>query len=244
MTTEELQKTDAPASGLNKLDLFGFYEYVKLKMKWLLAAVLVCTITAIIYVFFIAVPKYEGIAQIYVVNSKESSINLSDIQLGSYLTSDYQHAFQTWEVNQMVIDNLQLPYSVEEIKEMLEVKNPSNTRILEIIFTSPDAKEAAAVANEYAAVASDYISELMLTVKPMLISTALEPLQPAKPQKVLIIGGAFMLSTLFMLWCLFVAFLFDDKIKTDSDLKRTVKVEPLAVVPRTQLIESTARKEQ
>lgn len=215
----------------NGFDLLDFLRYLLKQIRLIIGVGSAVCLCAIIYVFFIATPIYEASAQLYVVNSQDSVVNLSDLQIGSYLANDYQWIFKTWEVNQQVIENLNLPYSVSEIREMLTVTNPSNTRILLLTFASEDAAEAAAVANEYAVVASQYISDYMLTTKPSLISTALEPLKPARPQKLLIVATSTLLSLVVCVWILFVVYLYSDKIKTADDLKKYMGTDPLAVIP-------------
>ena len=242
MLSGSFEPAEKPGNNGKRWDLFEFLEYLRYKLKWLIIPVVLCTALAVMYACVIAKPEYEGVAEIYVVNSRDSAVDLSDLQIGSYLTSDYQYIFQTWEVNQQVINNLQLPYTVKEMRERLTVQNPSNTRILKIIFASPSGREAAVVANEYAEVASQYISDLMLTAKPTIISTALEPLLPARPRKTIIVGAGFVLSVLMTAWCLFVAFLFDDKIKTSADLKKLTSLEPLAVIPPAQGAAKTNRR--
>lgn len=225
----------------NGFELFDFLRYLFKRMRILIGVAFAVCLCAMIYVFIIATPIYEASAQLYVVNSQDSVVNLSDLQIGSYLASDYQWVFQTWEVNQQVIENLDLPYTVAEIREMLTVTNPSNTRILLLTFASEDAAEAAAVANEYATVASQYISDYMLTAKPTLISTALQPLNPAWPRKMLIIASSTLLSLVVCVWILFVVYLYSDKIKTSDDLKKYMGTEPLAVVPLEKIKRSGRR---
>ena len=218
-----------------KLELFEFLFYVKNHLKFVVIPMIIVALVAAVYVSAIATPMYEATAQLYVVNSKDSAINLSDLQIGSYLTSDYQWIFKTWEVNQQVINNLNLPYSLSEMKDMLTVENPSNTRILLITFASENAREAAAVANEYAEVAGQYISDFMLTSKPTIISAALEPLNPARPKKLLTVAVATLLAGLAALWCLFVTFLMDDKVSSSSDMRKHLGAEPLAIIPLTKM---------
>ena len=224
----------------NGFDLFDFFRYLAKRIRILTGVALAACLSAMIYVFIIATPIYEATAQLYVVNSQDSVVNLSDLQIGSYLASDYQWIFKTWEVNQQVIENLHLPYTVDEIKEMLTVTNPSNTRILLLTFASEDAAEAAAVANEYAAVASQYISDYMLTSKPSILSVALEPLKPARPKKLLAVAVATLLSLVVSVWVAFVVFLYSDKIKTADDLKKYMGTEPIAIIP----IEKTNRSKR
>lgn len=217
-----------------EVDVLGFIKYLLEKKNILILVSIMAFLFSAIYVFAIAVPEYEATSQIYVVNSKDSVINLSDLQIGSYLTSDYQWIFQTWEVNQSVIDRLNLKYTVKQMQKRLTVKNPNNTRVLTISFLSPDPREAADVANEYASIASQYISESMLTNKPTTISVALEPLKPARPRKLLVIAICTLLSAFICAWIMFIVFLLDDKIKNEEDLKRYLDAVPLAMIPASQ----------
>lgn len=228
---EQTGNARARASMGGGMDLLDFFRYLAKRIRILAGVAFTVCLCTLLYGFVIATPIYEATAQLYVVNSQDSVVNLSDLQIGSYLASDYQWVFKTWEVNQQIIENLNLPYSVEEIKGMLTVTNPSNTRILLLTFASEDAAEAAAVANEYAAVASQYISDYMFTAKPSILSIALEPLQPARPKKLLITAVGTLLSLVLSVWLLFVAFLYSDKIKTADDLKKQMGTEPIAVIP-------------
>ena len=47
----------------------------------------------------------------------------------------------------MVIEELGLPYSCQQMQSMLTISNPEDTRILYITVTHPDAKMAADIAN-------------------------------------------------------------------------------------------------
>ncbi|MGN1020626.1 MAG: YveK family protein [Aristaeellaceae bacterium] len=228
---EEKVRQNRRSNAGEVLDLLGYFQYLVKHILIIIGVTAAVFAGAAVYVFALATPVYEASAQLYVVNSQDSVVNLTDLQIGSYLASDYQWIFKTWEVNQQVIENLNLPYTVADMKKMLKVTNPSNTRILVLTFSSESAAEAAAVANEYALVASQYISDYMLTTKPSIISVALEPLSPARPQKLLIIAVSTLLALLACLWCMFVAYLYSDKIKTAEDLKRYMGSEPLAVIP-------------
>lgn len=219
------------SESVKEVDLLDFFRYACRKFKIIAAASLTGFLLAAIYAMVIATPIYEATTQLYVVNSKESVVNLSDLQMGTYLTSDYRLVFQTWEVNQQVIENLGLPYTVNELRSMLEVTNPSNTRALFITVSSPDAAEAAMVANEFAEVASQYISDTMLTDKPTIFSTALEPLSPAKPRVLLCVLLGLLIGLLVSTWGLFIAYTRDDKINTGDDILKYTGTHPLAIIP-------------
>lgn len=128
----------------------SFLNHIKLII---LMGVLGAAVAAI-FTFYFVTPMYEATSKLYVLNSDDSAINLSDLQIGSYLASDFIEVFNTWEVHEMVIKNLGLHYSYSQLRNMLTIENPNNTRILTITVVSSSAKEAAAIANEYASVAN------------------------------------------------------------------------------------------
>jgi len=216
-----------------EIDLLDIMKHLLRKWKTIFAAGLIGLIAAGFYAYAIATPVYEATAQIYVVNSSDSVLNLSDLQIGSYLTSDYQLVFKTWEVNQMVIENLQLPYTVGQLRNMLTVTNPSNTRALTITIASTSAKEAADIANEFARVARQYISDTMMTDMPTTLSKALEPTSPVSPQKTKMMILGLMVGLVLAAGVLVVLYMLDDKIKTASDLMKYTGALPLAVIPVT-----------
>lgn len=199
--------------------------------KLILCSALACTMIAVILTVFYITPKYEATSTIYVLSRRDSAINMSDLQIGTALTNDYIKVFSMWEVHEEVISNLNLPYTYTEISDMLSVTNDNGTRMLDITFTSPSAEEAAAVANEYAKVGSQYIMDTMAIEKPNIMSVALVPANPVSPSiaKNILIG--FLVG--FVLSCGFVTvqMLLDDKYKTAEDIAKYTGMVTLAVVP-------------
>ena len=214
-----------------ELDLIEFGLYLLSRAKLIIAVTLVVMLGTGIYVSYFVTPMYEATAQVYVLSSRDSAVNLSDLQIGAYLTEDYQYVFRTWEVNQQVIMNLNLPYTVKELRNMIYITNPSDTRALFINAESPDPNEAAMIANEFASVASDYIKDTMLAERPTLFSMALAPLEPAKPQKLTNVALGFAAGLFLAVVVLSLIFILDDRIQTPGDLEKFTGSAPIAVIP-------------
>lgn len=214
-----------------EIDLIELLLSLLQHWKFILAVVISCTLLAGFYTTQLVTPQYEATSKLYVLNSKDSAINLADLQIGSYLTSDYQEVFKTWEVHERVNMNLGLNYSYPKLQSMLKISNPANTRILQITAKSPSAAEATALANEYAKVAQKYISETMRTDEPSILSVALHPLRPSSPvlSRNLILG--FLLGLLVSCGIVFVKFMTDDRIKTSDDIARYAGLATLAIIP-------------
>lgn len=183
------------------------------------------------YSLFMVTPMYEATATLYVLGREDSAISLSKLQLGTYLTQDYIKVFDMWEVHQQVISSLNLPYSYEQIAAMLSVANVDNTRMLDLTVASSDPEEAAAIANEYAMVASQFIADMMATEKPSIMSAALVPTDPVSPNRLLYVLLGFALGLAISCGAVFISMMADDKYKTAEDIRKYTGLATLAVVP-------------
>ena len=148
---ENQQKPSQPE--VKSVDLIGLF-FAIIEKFWLVA---ICAILGTLVMGWLAGRSgttYTATAKLFIVDTSSGSINISNLQLGTVLTMDYQEVFKTWEVHEMVIEELELPYSYEQMQSMLTVSNPEDTRILYITVHSPDAKMAADIANAYAKAAA------------------------------------------------------------------------------------------
>ena len=214
-----------------EIDLMELLYRLIEKLKYIVLSAVLCALIAGVYSFFVVVPMYQATAKLYVINSKDSALNLSDLQIGSFLTSDYQEIFKTWEVHEMVIQELGLDYTYGKLSGMLSVSNPPSTRILNITATSADPVEATDIANTYAKVAKKFISTTMDTAEPNVLSIALKPTTPVSPNKTMNVLLGFMLGALLAIGIITVQFVLDDKIKTADDIQRYAGLPNLAMVP-------------
>ena len=156
------------------VDLAGMFFRILEKFWIILVSAAVCA-TVMGVLAGNSVMTYSATSKLYIVNKDSSGVNISDLQLGTVLTLDYQEVFKTWEVHKMVIEELDLPYSYQQMQSMLTVSNPEETRILYITVSNPDAKMAAKIANAYAKAAKTFIINTMEGVEPSDFSIALEP---------------------------------------------------------------------
>jgi capsular polysaccharide biosynthesis protein len=157
---------------------------------------------------------------------------MSDIEVGASLTNDYKKVVYTWEVLEQTMKNLGLKHSIDELRSMIAVHNPSNTRIMEISVESVSANEAAAIANELMAVVSEYIPRVIESVKPNILSGALVSTRPFSPNMLtnMAIGG--FAGAALGIFAVFIYFLLDDRIKSAGDIRRYVGIPLLAAIPR------------
>lgn len=228
-------ESSVPEQDEMTIDLMDIIYKLMDNWKRIFCVGLVFTLLSGIYTFFFVTPLYEATSTIYVLSRRDSAINMSDLQLGTALTSDYIKIFKLWEVHEQVISNLNLPYTYSQMKDMLSVNNESGTRMLDISIRSANPVEAANIANEYAKVVSQYIAETMSTDKPNIMSVALVPNSPITPNKTRNMLMAFILGIFMSAGVVVVKTVMDDKYKTTEDIRKYTGLITLAVVPVADL---------
>lgn len=239
---ETSQPSHMTGNQQTEIDLIELLFHLLHHFIFIILLALIGAVASASYTFFLVTPIYEATAKLYVVNSGDSALNLSDLQIGSYLASDYIEVFKTWEVHEMVITDLNLSYSYSQMQSMLTIENPNNTRILYITIKSPSAHEAAAIANEYASVAIKYIADTMSTEEPNIMSVALEPTNPASPNRTRNILLGFIMGLAIAIGWITLRFVMDDKIKSVDDIRKYTNLPVLAVVPT--LTSNSSQKKQ
>ena len=233
MTDQQINsaQTTENVDGEITIDLKELMIHLLARWKMILCVALLMALAVGFYTVMFVTPMYKATSTIYVLSRKDSAINMSDLQLGSALTNDYIKVFDMWEVHEQVITNLNLPYTYKEMRSMLKVSNVPDTRMLDISVTSPDSKEAAMIANEYAKVASEYIADTMATDKPNVMSVALEPANPVSPNKTKNVMLGFILGFIISAGIVVVRTLMDDNYKTADDIRKYAGLNTLAIIP-------------
>lgn len=234
MTSEQNNRQAAVIDADDKeqeIDLLELLHALLDSLKYIALAAVIGGLLLGGYSYFFATPMYSSTASLYVISSRDSVVDLSSIQIGSYLTADYQEVLKTWEVHERVRENLGLHYTREQLEKMMTIENPTNTRIISIEIKSDSPREAADIANEYAAVASDYIAETMITDKPNVLSVALPAELPYSPNitRNSLIG--FLLGGLAAAAVFTVRFVLNDRIMSSDDIEKYVGLATLATVP-------------
>ena len=112
-------------------------------------------------------PTYEATATFYVNNSSISigstsySISAGELSASSTLVNTYLRVLRSRTTLEEVIENAQLPYKYDELREMLSTKVEAGTATFDVTITSKSPTEAEQIVNTIAAVLPDRISEIV-----------------------------------------------------------------------------------
>lgn len=227
-----------PLVGQSEESVDGEIDLVELlyrlieKWKIIVLACLFGALIAAVCTFYFITPMYTATSKLYVVNAKDSAINLSDLQIGNYLASDYTEVFSNWHVHEMVLQRLGLDYTYSQLAEMVSVENPKDTRILYVNVVSDDPQEAKDMADTYAQVAREFIAVKMDTEQPNIFEEALLPSRPSSPNKSRNIIMGFMIGLVLSCSVTIAQFLMDDRLRSADDIEKYVQLPTLGVMPK------------
>lgn len=215
-----------------EIDLVELLYRLIEKWKIIVLACLLGALIAAVCTFYFITPMYTATSKLYVVNAKDSAINLSDLQIGNYLASDYTEVFSNWHVHEMVLQRLGLDYTYSQLAEMVSVENPKDTRILYVNVVSDDPHEAKDMADTYAQVAREFIAVKMDTEQPNIFEEALLPSRPSSPNKSRNIIMGFMIGLILSCSVIIAQFLMDDRLRSADDIEKYVQLPTLGVMPK------------
>lgn len=202
--------------------------------------ILLCLVTgaaiAFSVTYFLITPQYQATARIYIVSASNNSVvNLSDLQVGSQLTADYQELLISRPLLQDVINNLGLSIDYKNLERQISITNTNDTRILKIVVTDVDPQRAADIANELVNQASIYLPQIMETEAPNLVESAVPPTTKSSPSysRNTMLGS--LLGLVLACGVLLVRYLMNDTFVTPDDISKYFGIQPLATIPEGNL---------
>lgn len=228
-----------------EIDLIELFYALKKKIAVLVLAALIGAGLFGAYSFLIAQPVYESTAKIYILTQSTSLASFADIQISSSLAKDYEEMIFSRPVVLQVKQNLDLDYDYEEIREMLTIENPADTRVLNISCRSNDMNEARDMANEFATVSKRQISDIMDTDEPTFFEKAVINEDPVKPEKAKNIIIGFLVGLIIAAAIVIIRYMLNDSIKSEEDIERYLGLNTLAAIPneKTQKIQGLKFRE-
>lgn len=188
------------------------------------------------YTRFLVTPLYQAEAKLYMVSASAGSmISISDLQLGSQLTSDYQQLMVSRPLLEDVIDSLDLNMGYGELKGMISVSNPTDTRILRVTVTSSDPKLSCDIANELVDQAVVYLPRVMECDEPNVVERAVVPGGASSPNYARNVFLGVVAGLVICCVVILIRFLSNDTFVTGDDLARRFGIQPLASIPEADL---------
>ena len=200
----------------------------------IILAALVCLAGVYIYATKIVKPLYNSTSTLYVLRQDDTeNYSSSDFSLALNLVNDCTYMLKSHAVLDDVIEDLELDMSYGELSDSISTRNPDSSRILEVSVKTGDPELSKKIVDKLCTIGSERISEAMRMDQVSVFERGTlenKPCNRVGMTRYILFGvlGALLCYLIFV-----VAFLLDDKIKTEEDVKRYLKLSVLGEIPFT-----------
>lgn len=217
-----------------KNSLEGILKVIKKRIYLIIGIVVFITGIVAGINYYLLPDIYQAQTQI-LVNQKSTgqegdpwSRNESDLQL----INTYNVIIKSPAILNKVIEKLDLKSSSEALSEQITVSHEVNSKVLNVVVRDSDAGMAVDLANKTAEVFKEEIPKLMSVDNINILSNAnfSENAKPIKPDKLLNIVIAAVVSLLLGIGIAFLIEVFDTTIKSENDIEEISSIPILGVI--------------
>lgn len=208
-----------------------FYETLN---KWyiLVSSIILAIVVAFVYSTVFITPKYNSTAKVIIIGQKAYS-SLSEMELSSstLLTKDFTEIINDKLILSEVAERLDNKYTASQIKGFITIRNPQDTRVIEITALTPDAKDSKKIVDTVCEVAQEKIVDLMGLDRITIISKGDVAKNSSAPNIVenilmsIVIGGIIGFAIITYIY------VTSTKINSPEDIDKYVGISLLAVIP-------------
>lgn len=197
-------------------------------------AVIMCFVIGAVlfggYTKMMVTPQYTATSMIYILGQTTSISSITELQLSSALTADFTIMAKSRAVINGVIKEMDLNMTYDQLKNSVNITNPSDSHILQIEVTNPDPKLAKDISNTMANAVAENIASVMATDKPSIAEKAVTPGAPSSPNLMKNIAMGGIVGAALAVGLIVLGYMMDDTIKTEEDVRKYLQINTLASV--------------
>lgn len=206
---------------------------------WIVIVVaILCGAIVLGVAYYCVTPLYEADTKLYVNNSSitvgSASFSISDSSLNAAqsLVQTYLVILYSRNVLGTVIEEANLPYSYEDLTDMITAESVNNTEIFCVTVSSPSPEEAKEIANTIAVILPGKIASIVEGSSVRVVDYAVLPEKPASPNLVLCTVLGALAGVAISLLIVIVLELMNNTVRSEEYLALVYpKVPLLAVIP-------------
>jgi capsular polysaccharide biosynthesis protein len=222
----------------NELDLKDYLRILAKRIWLIVAIVVLATAAAGVVSFAFLDPVYEASTKLIVNNAKQSAGNpmdLNDLNFNIRLIDTYKEIIKSHAIMDKVAEeNPQFGLTGEQLIKMAQVSSVNNSQVMTVKVQDHSYRKAAEIANAISIVFQREIPHI-LSVDNVSILNEADPDKspgPVKPNKMLNIAIAFVVSLMAAVGLAFLLEMLDDTIKSERDVQELLNLPTLGVIHR------------
>lgn len=228
-----------------------FHRFMKIMYKWrrlCLAVTLFCVLLVGLISQFVLSPIYQTntLLMVTVASDKlqtQTTVTRQVTQNGQGSTvtnmapmpvltmNTYLGQLKSDVVMERVLKELNLPnQNIADLSKMIDAKIVTDSNLIQVKVKNEDPVLAAQIANTLSKQYLKLMDEHMFS-SVVVISPAMVPVEPIKPNKTLNVEIALVLGMMLAIFLAFLLEYFDNTIKTAEDVDRTLALPVLGIIP-------------
>lgn len=209
------------------ISLQEIMEVIKKHFKLIIGITIGVALIAALVSYFVLTPIYQSSTQ-FIVNSSKQDQSMQEAQIDSgtirtnvELINTYNVIITSNAILDVVIENLDLTYSTNTLKNNINVSSEQNSQVVTVTVKDPDPHLATAIANETVSVFQQLIPEIMNVDNVNILTEAITPIDPSpvEPRPQLNIAIAIVLGGMIGVGLAFLLEYLDTKVRTESDIE-------------------------
>lgn len=208
---------------------------LKNNIKVISITTILITIVVAIYTFFFITPMYQSSTDIFVTQTSEENISVSqqDINTSISLINTYGDIIKKDFILEPVIEELDLPMSTGTLRENLNVQTSGDSQVFSIVVQDENPYQAADIANTTTEIFQEKIYDIMNVDNVTILTAGTPNTNPASPNKPINIAVGVLLGLMVGVGIVFLRELTDKRIKTERFITEQLGITVLGSVKET-----------
>ncbi|MBP1549227.1 MAG: polysaccharide biosynthesis tyrosine autokinase, partial [Oscillospiraceae bacterium] len=188
--------------------------------------------------YFLIPKKYESKALLYVENSQQNTdtVNINDITAAQKLVNTCQIIFKSGAIMDNLIANLNLPYTKDELDEMIVASSVNGTEVMELCVECGSPQEAEQIVNEWVDLSKQEFSRIIKSGSIEVVDFGEVNTTPSFPNVPLVTVAIFVLGIVISYIIVFLNDMFDIAIKQDDNLVQIYDVPVFAEINDFEIV--------
>jgi capsular polysaccharide biosynthesis protein len=215
----------------NEIDLMSLLGILLRKWYIILGFTVLFFIGSFVYAYVALDDQYTANASMMVLVSNEEQSNEQNFNFSSKLVKTYTELAKSNVVVDQVIDELDLSYSQENLRNRITVTGVQDTIIIKLSIVSNDNQMAMDIANKMVSVMQEVSGSYEGFDNIEILDQAQLPMSPSGPNRLLYLMIGIILGGITGVGVIFISEMMDKTIKTHKDIEHKLNLRVLATIP-------------
>lgn len=232
---------------MEELDLKDIFTVIRKRIWWIISIVIIACLAAGLISFFVLQPVYVASTKL-IVNQAEDSLqyqspNINDINTNIKLIDTYKEIMLTPAIMDRVVEaHPELSLSATQLANKVQVSSVNGTQVMTVRVQDFSYNRAADIVNAVSVTFQEQIPRILNIDNVTILNEAKHSdfARPVRPNPVLNIAIAFVVSLMAGVGLVFMLEYMDDTIKTEQQVEQLLGLPTLGVIASVK--QETGRK--